>query len=174
MSKRLTLIAIFNQNSLTNITQKLKDKPCIVPFGRVDNREKSNTLPFHITILSWDNSKKEEILTNLSKLSFPKLKILINDIKIMNGKENSYVLYFNIADNNSLIKLKQHIYNIISKDKSISNKINFHITIHIDKDYSKIINMQKILLQNFTPFELEIENYKLYEIYPPLLIKTIK
>ncbi|MCM1053495.1 MAG: hypothetical protein NC483_05940 [Ruminococcus sp.] len=173
-SQRLTLITNFKQESLEMLTSYenlLKDNLCRVPFGKVANREKSNTLPFHLTLIAWDNSKKEEILTNLTQIVFPKTKVLIDDVKIMNGKENSYVLYFSVAKNNALISLSKQIYDLIPSQNYL-NKSEFHITIHIDKDYSKVTSMQETLLESFRPFELEIEEYKLYEIYPPLLIET--
>lgn len=48
-------------------------------------------------------------MKELSKIKFSKLKILINGVEIMNGKENSYVLYFSIIDNEKLKVLQKNI-----------------------------------------------------------------
>lgn len=92
----------------------------------------------------------------------------------MNGKENSYVLYFNIEDNEKLKLLQQRIYQVLSSEKYNPNNFNFHITIHIDKDYNKIISMKEKILENFIPFELEVNTFGLYEIYPAKLIKIFE
>ena len=178
MNERITFISVFNDISLEKIEhyiKKINDKLCKVPFGRnVDNREEADTLPYHFTLSAWDIFCKEKVIDELSKIEYPKLKILINDIGIMNGKENSYVLYFDIEKSEELKLLQSKIYQMLPSKKYNPENFNFHITIHIDKDYTKIITMKKKLLENFTPFELEVDTFCLYEIYPAKLVKQFK
>lgn len=147
MNDRITFISIFNDNNLEKIeyyTNQINEKMCKVPFGKnVDNRKKVDTLPYHFTLSAWNISDELNVIEELSKLKFPKLKIIINNVEIMNGKENSYVLYFKIEENKNLELLQQKIYEILPSKKYNPDNYNFHITIHIDKDYNKIIEMQK-------------------------------
>ena len=88
MNERITFISVFNDISLEKIehyTKKINDKLCKVPFGKnVNNREEADTLPYHFTLSAWDISCEEKVIDELSKIEYPKLKILINDIGIMN------------------------------------------------------------------------------------------
>ena len=56
-------------------------------------------------------------------------------------------------------------------EKYNPDKFHFHITINDGKDYNKIISMKEKILQNFTPFDIEIDTFGLYEIYPAKLVK---
>lgn len=178
MNERITFVSIFDNNNLAKIEfyiKKINEKSCKVPYGKnVDNREEVDTLPYHFTLSAWDISAEENVIRELSKIAFSKLRLLINGVEIMNGKENSYVLYFNIEDNEKLKLLQQRIYQVLPSEKYNPNNFNFHITIHIDKDYNKIISMQQKILENFIPFELEIDTFGLYEIYPAKLIKIFE
>ena len=178
MNERITFISDFDDINLKKIEHYIKvinDKLCKVPFGKnIDNRENADTLPYHFTLSAWDISCKEKVIDELSKIGYPKLKILINDIAIMNGKENSYVLYFDIEKSEELKLLQSKIYQMLPSKKYNPENFNFHITIHIDKDYTKIITMKKKLLDNFTPFELKVDTFGLYEIYPAKQVKQFK
>lgn len=178
MNERITFISVFDDISLAKIeyyTKKVDDELCQVPFRKnVDNREEADTLPYHFTLSAWDISYKEKVINELSKIEYPKLKIRINDIRIMPGKENSYVLYFNIEKNEELKLLQTKIYQLLPSEKYNPENFNFHITIHIDKDDTKIITIQKKLLENFTPFEIEVDTFGIYEIYPAKLVKLFK
>lgn len=175
MNERITFVSIFDNNNLAKIEfyiKQINQKLCKVPFGKnVDNREKADTLPYHFTLSVWDISDEENVIKELAKIKFPKLRILINDVEIMNGKENSYVLYFNVEKNDELKKLQEVIYQVLPSKKYNPTNFNFHITVHIDKDYNKIISMKEKILENFIPFELEVDTFGLYEIYPAKLIK---
>lgn len=175
MNERITFISTFSQKSLEiikNYTKDLNQKLCKVPFGKnVDNREEADTLPFHFTLSAWDISNKDKVVFELSRIEYFKLKIKIDNIEIMNGKENSYVLYFNIEKSKELQSLHSKIYQALPSEKYNPENFNFHITIHIDKDYAKINSMKQKLLENFTPFELEVDNFALYEIYPAKIVK---
>lgn len=178
MNERITFVSLFDNKNLTKIeyyTKQISEKLCKVPYGKnVDNREKVDTLPYHFTLSAWDISDEENVIRKLSKIAFFKLRLLINNVKIMNGKENSYVLYFSIEGNEELKLLQQKIYEVLPSEKYNPNNFNFHITIHIDKDYNKIISMKEKILDNFIPFELEVNTFGLYEIYPAKLIKIFE
>ncbi len=91
MNERITFVSMFDNNNLAkieNYTKMIDDKLCKVPFGKnVDNREEADTLPYHFTLSAWDILHEEKVINELSKIEYPKLKILINNIGIMNGKE---------------------------------------------------------------------------------------
>lgn len=178
MNERITLVSLFDNNNLSKIeyyTKQINEKLCKVPFGKnVNNREEVDTLPYHFTLSAWDISDEENVINELSKITFSKLKLLVNNVEIMNGKENSHVLYFSIEDNEELKSLQQKIYEVLPNEKYNPNSFNFHITIHIDKDYNKIISMKEKILQDFIPFELEVNTFGLYEIYPAELVKIFK
>lgn len=106
MNNRVTLISEFNDNNLEKINfyiKKLNEKLCKVPFCKnINNREIADTLPYHFTLSAWNIEDEGNVLKRLSKIKFTKLKILVKNVGIMNGKENSYVLYFNIEENEKL------------------------------------------------------------------------
>lgn len=178
MNERITFISIFNKKSLEKIeyyTKQINDKTCKVPFGKnVDNRVEVDTLPYHFTLSAWDISYETKVKNELSKIEYPKLKILIHDIQIMNGKENSFVLCFSIEKSKELRLLQSKIYKMLPSEKYNPANFNFHITIHIDKDCNKINSMKEKILKNFVPFELEVDTFGLYEIYPAKLVKIFK
>lgn len=173
MNKRITFVSILNDIDLQKIehyTKQLQDQLCKVPFGRNIDRREADLLPYHFTFSSWDSFYGKQVINGLSKIGYPKLKICINDIGIINGKENSYVLCFVIRKNEELKLLQSKLSLILPNEQW--NCSYFHITIHIDKDYDKINSMKEKLLENFTPFELEVDTFGLYEIYPAKLIEV--
>lgn len=176
MNEKITLVSLFNQdnlNKISNITNQIQEVFCKVPFGKnVDDRFKADTLPYHFTLSAWDINKENFIINELSGISFNKFKIIVDSIGIMNGKENSYVLYFNIMINKELKLLQEKIYNISPSEKYKPDNFQFHITITIDKDYDKIIKIKNELEKIFTSFELEVNTFGLFEIYPAKLVKT--
>lgn len=100
--------------------------------------------------------------------------ILLYLLGILKGKENSFVLYFHIQKNQELVSLHQKIYSLFPNEKYNPSHFTFHITITIDKDSEKIIQIKDELTKHFTPFELEVDELGLFEIYPAHLIKRIK
>ena len=176
MNERITFICEFNNiQKIEYYIKAMNQDLCKIPYGiKVDNRIEADTLPYHFTLSAWNITEKEKVKTELSKIEFPKIKIYIDDIEIMNGKENSYVLYFNIKKNDELKTLQEKIYKILPNEKYNPEKFNFHITIHIDKDYNKLIEMKEQLKENLIPFELEVDKFNLYEIYPAKLVQQFK
>lgn len=178
MKERITLVSLFNQNNLekiNNIIKTINEPLCKVPFGKnVDDRMKADTLPYHFTLSAWNINQENFILQELSNINFSSFKVNADSIEIMNGTENSYVLYFNIKASNELKALQEKIYNILPSEKYNPNKFQFHITITIDKDYQKIRKVKQELEKVFVPFELEVNCIGLFEIYPATLIKMVE
>ena len=172
MPNRITLVGLINNKRIKDYVKCFGNELCKVPFGKVNfSRKDADTLPFHFTLSAWNISLKQDVLGLLDRICFNSLKISINDIKIMYGSENSYVLYFSIAENNDLKKLLEEIYKILPTKKYNPNVFQFHITIHIDKDLTKIEYMKNKLLRDFIPFDIQIDEYGLFEIYPAKEIK---
>ena len=121
MNERVTFISLFDKNNLKKLeayVNLIEEKLCKVPFGKnVDNREEADTLPYHFTLSAWNIKDKDTVIKGLETMEFPKIKILINNIGIMSGKENSYVLYFDIEDNKELKLLQKKVYNILQSEK---------------------------------------------------------
>ena len=67
-----------------------------------------------------------------------------------------------------MTKLSHPIYTTFT----IVSDFVFHMTLHIDKDYNKVLNLQKILKENFKPFFLEFNTLALFD-YPGEMIKKI-
>lgn len=177
MNERITLISLFSikdLNKIDNVIKNVTEPLCKVPFiENIDDRASIDTLPYHFTLSAWNIKEKDCILKKLSNIKFNNFKITISDIEIMNGRENSYVLYFKIKENRELKQLQEKVYNILPVEKYNPNKFKFHITIHVDKDYDKIIKIKNELEQSFIPFELTVSSIGLFEIYPAKLVEKI-
>ena len=169
MKKSLALVGLFDDNINLDSYIKNKMKLCKVPFGRNVDRLKADTMPFHITILSWPDNYKDLIVKALKQIKLDKIKILINGIDIMNGKENSYVLYFSIELNEQLSKIRDELLEFIPCEKF--NQL-FHITIDIDKDYNKIVKLKREIEDKFKSFEVNITRLGLFEVWPPKLVNV--
>lgn len=178
MNERITLVSLFDQINLSKINaiiNKITMHLCKVPFGKnVDDRMKADTLPFHFTIFSWSIEKEKEVKTFLNNMSFTPFKVLVQTIEIVNGNEDSFELRFCIEKSENLEQLQNYILNHYSSKYYNPTTFHFHITIHIDKDYKIVKNMQEILLQDFAPFELEINTLGLFTIWPAQLVKEVK
>ena len=101
-----------------------------------------------------------------------KIQLKVNDIKIMNAKYDSYCLYLSIEENQQIKELQRIFYKEFPKEKYNSDDFTFHMTLHIDNDYNKIVKMQNILKQNFEPFFLDFNILALFD-YPGDMIKKI-
>ena len=178
MSKRITLVTIFDKVTISNINNLVNivgEKICKVPYGiDDDNRKKIDTLPFHFTISAWDKEYEEKVVGFLDNINFKKIKVKVNKVEIMKGKNNSFVLFLSIKENQDIKNIQQVIYNKLPSEKYNPGKFTFHITLHIDKDYNTIIQMKQKLEDKFESFEIEINKLGLFEIYPANLIKEIQ
>ena len=190
-----------NEAKITKYTSKISHKLCKVPYGKgVEDREKADTLPYHFTLYTFD-IKKEKIITKIKnykiegKLAiigtlaiivlvkekevkeflrtkeFKNVKVLIDKLEILGGKETSYVLVFSMKETKELRKMQKEIYDKYPSDYYHPNSFPFHITIHISKDKKMIEDMKKKIEDEFIPFELEVAKFGLFEIYPAKLVE---
>lgn len=101
-----------------------------------------------------------------------KIKVKVNDVKIMKCRNESFVLYLAIEDNEKIKELQRIFFNKFPKEKYNPEKFTFHLTLHIDKDYDKILELKNTIKDSFKPFYLEFDRLALYD-YPGEMIKEI-
>lgn len=176
MSKRITLITFMEQNEINkieNLMNVVKENTCKVPYGINDTkRYEIDNLPYHFTIFATKKENQDKILEIAEKINFDKIQLKVNDIKIMDARDNSYCLYLSIEENQQIKELQRIFYNEFPKEPYNPDNFIFHITLHIDKDYSKILELKNILKQNFKPFFLSFNMMALFN-YPGDMIKII-
>lgn len=174
MNNRITFVSLLNEESLNKIKQLLvhiTEPLCKVPYGKgVDDRMRNDTLPYHFTVFSWDIGKEKEVIQFLNHLKFSTFTVLVNQIEIVSGNEGSFDLRFNIKKTKELIKIQKEIYDCYSSNYYIPNFFSFHITIHIDKNYQSVLEIKKRIESEFIPFQLEVDQFGLFEIYPAKLV----
>ena len=173
---RITLITYFDDKNLSIVNNYIKDisiNMCKLPYGIDDNNRYSiDNLPYHFTIFATDKENQDKLLNICKSINISKIKLKINDVKIMNAKNNSFVLYFSIEENSDLKYLQRCFYEKISGGKYNPDTFTFHMTLHIDKDEKLIYELLKIIKQDFKPFYLEFDKLVLYN-YPGNMIKVI-
>ena len=173
MSKRITLISFIEQSGIRkieNLMNTITENTCKVPYGINDEkRYEIDNLPYHFTIFATSKENQDKILEIAESIN---IQLKVNDIKIMNAKRDSYCLYLSIEENQLIKELQRIFYNKFPKEKYNPDDFIFHITLHIDNDYNKILKMQNILKQNFKPFSLEFNMLALFD-YPGEIIKKI-
>lgn len=173
---RITLITYFNKKELNKIYKHIKNinfKFCKVPYGIDDQkRYEIDNLPFHFTIFATNKENQLKLLNILDTIKIRKIKLKVNEIKIMCGNKNSYVLYFGIEENIEIKNLQKMFYDSIQEEKYNPDNFRFHLTIHIDNNKELIYQLCEKIKQNFEPFYLEIDKLALYD-YPGEMIKII-
>lgn len=175
MKKRITCITLFNEESLSKIKKillKLENyNLCKVPYLKepyaLENREEVDTLPYHFTLSYWDENNKEEAIKCFNSISMRKIEILVEDVKIKEGNENSYNMYFSFKPSNDLKEIQAQLYNMTKNEKFNPTTYTPHISIHTDKDYNKLTEMKNIIMEDFEPFTVSFDKLDLFEIYPP-------
>lgn len=175
MNERITLISILdeeNEAKITKYTSKISNKICKVPYGKgVIDREKVDTLPYHFTLYTFGIKKEQEVTKYLKTKKFSKIRVEVDKIEIINGKEDSHVLVFSIKENETLKRIQEDIYSNYPNDYYHPNHFHFHITITISKDKKMIESTKRMLEEEFVPFELEVSKFGLFEIYPAKLVE---
>ena len=176
MSKRITLISFIEKNEIKKVEElmsNIKENTCKVPYGINDEkRYEIDNLPYHFTIFATNKENQEEILKIAESINIDKIQLKVNDIKIMNVKHNSYCLYLSIEENQQIMELQRIFYREFPKEKYNPDDFNFHMTLDIDKDYNKVLNLQKTLKENFKSFFLEFNTVALFD-YPGDMVKKI-
>lgn len=174
MKKRFTCITIFDEESLNKIRNALSKlnsyNLCKVPYLKepytLDNREEADTLPYHFTLSYWDETDKEEAIKVFNTINIKRVEILVEEVKIKQGNDNSFNIYFTFTPPDDLKVIQQQIYNITNNEKFNPSIYLPHISIHSDKDYNKLIEMKNIIMQDFKPFTVSFDKLGLFEIYP--------
>lgn len=176
MSKRITLISFIEKNEIKKVEElmsNIKENTCKVPYGINDEkRYEIDNLPYHFTIFATNKENQDEILKIAESINIDKIQLKVNDIKIMNIKHNSYCLYLSIEENQQIMELQRIFYREFPKEKYNPDDFNFHMTLDIDKDYNKVLNLQKTLKENFKSFFLEFNTVALFD-YPGDMVKKI-
>lgn len=176
MSKRITMISFMDKTQLDKVEKLMNNIPiktCKVPYGIDDeNRYDIDNLPYHFTIFATNKENQNEIIKIAQKIQIDKIKVKVNDVKIMKGRYESFVLYLSIEDNEKIKDLQRIFFNEFPQEKYNPEQFTFHLTLHIDKNYDKILELQTIIKDNFKPFYLEFNRLALYD-YPGDMIKEI-
>ena len=176
MEKRITLVTMFDNeeiNKIETLMLKTNKKTCKVPYGIDDEkRYEIDNLPYHFTISATNKENQEEILKIAESINIDKIQLKVNDIKIMNVKHNSYCLYLSIEENQQIMELQRIFYREFPQEKYNPDDFTFHMTLHIDKDYDIVLNLQNTIKENFKPFLLEFNTLALFD-YPGDMIKKI-
>lgn len=173
---RITLITSFKEKELDKIDQRIKNinyHMCKVPYGINDElRSKIDNLPYHFTIFATDKQNERKLLNIASSIKMNKITLKVSNVRIMNGRDNSFVLYFAIEENEDIKELQRKFFLQIPGEHYNPDKFTFHMTLHIDKD-EKIVNKLKDKIElNFKPFTLEFDELALYD-YPGNIIKKL-
>lgn len=173
MDKRITAISVFDKESINKIDsliKKINNKLCKVPYLEEDRKNK-DSLPYHITLQTWNENEKEEALKILKQIELNPITIIVDSINIKNSYNNSYNLYFGIEQNEELRDIYEQFYKINNNPKYNPETFVPHITLHCDTDYDNIINIKDTIEQNFKQFEVSFKEIGLFEIYPAKRIK---
>ncbi len=173
---RITLITNFKEKELDKINYQIKNidyHMCKVPYGINDElRNEIDNLPYHFTIFATDKKNERKLLNIASNIKIHKIVLKINDIRIMKGRNNSFVLYFAIEENEDIKDLQRKFFLQIPEEHYNPDNFTFHMTLHIDKDQKLINKLKEEIGLNFKPFELEFDELVLYN-YPGNMIKEI-
>lgn len=173
---RITLITKFKEKELNKINNQLKNihyHMCKVPYSINDElRNEIDNLPYHFTIFATDKQNENKLLNIASNIKMNKIKLKINDIRIMNGRNNSFVLYFSIEENKDIKELQKKFFLQIPGENYDPDKFIFHMILHIDKDEKLVNKIKEEIEFNFKPFSLVFDELVLYD-YPGDMIKEI-
>lgn len=174
--KRLTLISNFDDENLEKIKSTfvgIKEEMCRIPYIDGLDRELTRDLPIHFTLYSWGEDDKKEVIKILSKFDFKECKVFVTGVQIMNGRNDSYVLYYKLEVGEEILRVTREL-NRMYHNKKYEGNYEYHITICISKDYDKIVRIRDLLLEEFVPFDISVSKLTLYEIYPAVVIRDFK
>lgn len=176
MNKRITMISFMNKTELNKVEKLMGNIPiktCKVPYGIDDeNRYNIDNLPYHFTIFATNKENQDKMIKIAQKIQMDKINVKVDNVKIMKGRYDSFVLYLSIEDNQEIKELQRIFFNEFPKEKYNPEQFTFHLTLHIDKDYNRVLEFQNIINKNFKPFYLEFDKLALYD-YPGDMIKEI-
>lgn len=176
MKKRITMITLLDvdeMNKINDLIKNIKEQICKVPYGIDDeNRYKIDNLPFHFTIFATDKQNESKMIELMEQIKCNSVKVKVNQVKIMKGSKDSFVLYLSIEENENIKHLQNIFYKELHSRHYNPDDFNFHMTLHIDTNYERILLMQKIINNNFKPFIIEFNRLGFFN-YPGEIIKEI-
>lgn len=139
---------------------------CRVPYGRVsdDLRCLLYTLPLHFTISS-SKDGLSDIMKKMRNFSFFPFEVVVDGIDVMKGKDDSYVLYFKIRQNQNMDNLRKSVYALLGNPSYLPDRHINHITLNITKDKQQTKHLKRAL-KDISPFPLKITSLGLFQIWP--------
>lgn len=97
-----------------------------VPYGIDDeNRYNIDNLPYHFTIFATNKENQNEIINIAKKIQRDRIRVKVNDVKIMKGRNESFVLYLSIEDNEEIKDLQRIFFNEFPQENIIQNNLHF-------------------------------------------------
>lgn len=167
----LTLITHFSEEGYRTISNILKPLQheciCRVPYGRVEDSQRHDVdnLPYHFTVTS-SKEPLNKVMSQMNDFEFKPFTVTIEGLDIMRGRNDSLVLYFKIRPSKEMANLQLRLYELWRNQNYLPQNDIIHMTLCISKDHDKIFRLKKAIESTFQPFELEITNLGLYEIWP--------
>lgn len=89
----------------------------------------------------------------------------MDGIDVMKGKDDSYVLYFKIRQNQNMDNLRKSVYALLGNPSYLPDRHYNHMTLNITKD-KQLINQLKRTLKDLSSFSLKITSLGLFKIWP--------
>lgn len=136
-----------------------------IPFGRVCNREQADKImDYHMTLHHWPKTMDSYCLPKLRGFQSIPCQVLVDGIGILPSKENSWLLYFEVNPTATFTQLKL----LFERHTGFSVTRFYHITVAVEKDYNRIIEIHDYICKNQTfPFILTADRIDLYKIWSP-------
>ena len=103
-------------------------------------------------------------MEKMRNFSFCPFEVVVDGIDVMKGKDDSYVLYFKIRQNQNMDNLRKSVYALLGNPSYLPNRHINHMTLNITKDKIQTKQLKQIL-KDFTPFPLTIISLGLYQIW---------
>lgn len=176
MGKRITLVTMPDDetvNKIQTLIQDIPEKMCKVPLGMDDTSKcQMDNLPYHFTIFATDKENESYMLQLMHQLECTTIKIEVEDVCVKRTKENGFMLYLSIKKNAQMYELQNRFYSKIPTKNYNPQHFVFHMTLHIDKEESKVLKMQEIIKAKWKPFTIECKTLGLFN-YPGEMIKQV-
>jgi len=170
-SKRITVIAVFDDKTSKKIKNLSKDNYCKVP-AMVQNRFEKDTLPYHLSLFEI-NYQDVEKLKFINEINFVK-NIKVLSIDMNKSKKGGYGIYLSVESDKLSECRKTLMDDLNISTNQFYTNYKGHITI---ASFEAIDDAQKeyeTCKKKFKPFTANIKSIQVHEIYPSTLIKNIE
>ena len=104
-------------------------------------------------------------MKKIRNFSFCPFEVVVDGIDVMKGKDDSYVLYFKIMQNQNMDNLRKSVYALLGNPSYLPDRHINHITLNITKDKQQTKHL-KLTLKDISPFPLKITSLGLFQIWP--------